>query len=385
MKKDKLLIIAFLGIIFGVFLIYPCKYILVKMDIFDFQPTDNWKYYKPSGNKIYDKIMSLETSITNITNNYFPLYSKINSNFNNINKNVNLLFSDKVFIKTNNDNEYIMYNKEYDFYYLINNLNKEELLKRIDKQTDFYNELSLYNANLYIYLPLRYELTGLASEHDLSSYVQIFKNKLNKNIYVDELSSITKEEYLKYFYKTDHHYNANGALVSYKKILKMMNLTDNNNYEIINVKDNYYGSMAKNTLIDKTSDNLTDIKNNINIPVIKDSKFKPRKILNKNKFYDYYIGYFNGQYDEIVYNFNKQSDRNLLIFSDSLSWQIDYLLANNFNNTYVINMRYGKWVDNDLNIKAYLSEHQITDILFLQEAENTMFDLYNHNIEKRVK
>ena len=37
-----------------------------------------------------------------------------------------------------------------------------------------------------------------------------------------------------------------------------------------------------------------------------------------------------------------------------------------------------------LYLKEYLAEHNITDILFLQEAEQQMFDLYNHNISDTV-
>ena len=79
-----------------------------------------------------------------------------------------------------------------------------------------------------------------------------------------------------------------------------------------------------------------------------------------------------------------QNNRNLLIISDSLSWQVDYILAENFENTYVINLRYGKWKTDKLYLKEYLAEHNITDILFLQEAEQQMFDLYNHNISDTV-
>ena len=134
------------------------------------------------------------------------------------------------------------------------------------------------------------------------------------------------------------------------------------------------------------SDNLLDLDYQNDVEFNQnDDKFKTRKIVKKtNPFYDYYISYYNGQYDEIKYKSDVKNNKNLLIISDSLSWQIDYIIAENFENTYVINLRYGKWKNQKLYLQEYLSEHNITDILFLQEAEQQIFDLYNHNISDRV-
>ncbi len=388
MKKDKTIIVLFLIIVFGVFAFYPVKYVLLKTNKLNLISSDNWKTYEKSGNRIKDLVMSLETAIDNRTVNYFPFYNDVTSAFYNFNIKMDSLFSDKVYVKANYDGENLFYDKENNFYFLLNNLSSEELNSRIKTQISFYNDISdkYPNVNLYVYLPLRYEVTNFSNLHNLNNYVNKFKNGLNKNIHVSMLESINVDEYLTYFYKTDHHYNSVGALKAYNDIVKMMNINNTKELSIVNVQSPYYGSLARTALNKNVSDNLMDFdyQNDVKSNNL-DSKFKPRTIVKKaNPFYDYYISYYNGQYDEVIYSSDVQNNRNLLIISDSLSWQVDYILAENFENTYVINLRYGKWKTDKLYLKEYLAEHNITDILFLQEAEQQMFDLYNHNISDTV-
>lgn len=388
MKKDKPIIVLFLIIVFGVFAFYPVKYILLKTNKLNLISSDNWKTYEKSGNRIKDLVMNLETAIDNRTVNYFPFYNDVTSAFYNFNIKMDSLFSDKVYVKANYDGENLFYDKENNFYFLLNNLSSEELNSRIKTQISFYNDISdkYPNVNLYVYLPLRYEVTNFSNLHNLNNYVNKFKNGLNKNIHVSMLESINVDEYLTYFYKTDHHYNSVGALKAYNDIVKMMNINNTKELSIVNVQSPYYGSLARTALNKNVSDNLMDFdyQNDVKSNNL-DSKFKPRTIVKKaNPFYDYYISYYNGQYDEVIYSSDVQNNRNLLIISDSLSWQVDYILAENFENTHVINLRYGKWKTDKLYLKEYLAEHNITDILFLQEAEQQMFDLYNHNISDTV-
>lgn len=388
MKKDRFIISVFLVIIFGVFVLYPVKYLLIKTDKISFNSSDNWKTYEKSGNLIKDKVMALETAIDNRTTNYFPLYEKITSGFYNFNIKLDSLFSSKVYIKSNSDGENLFYDNQNDFYFLLNNLSSEQLNNRLKNQIFFYNDINTKysDINLYIYLPLRYEVTNLSDIHNLNNYVVTFKNSLNKNIKVSSLDSLDLSQYLTYFYKTDHHYNSVGALKAYNDIVTMMDINNIKTIPFKCIYTPYYGSLAKTALNKNVSDNLLDLDYQNDVEFNQnDDKFKTRKIVKKtNPFYDYYISYYNGQYDEIKYKSDVKNNKNLLIISDSLSWQIDYIIAENFENTYVINLRYGKWKNQKLYLQEYLSEHNITDILFLQEAEQQMFDLYNHNISDRV-
>ena len=173
----------------------------------------------------------------------------------------------------------------------------------------------------------------------------------------------------------------------------MFDITDNNTYKIAEKKERkYYGSMAKTALNDIIYDYISDINYNPTYKVIVNDKmpeeiFKPREIrLDRDyKYYDYYVSYFNGQYGKVVYDFNNASKENLLIVGDSYTWQIDYLLAQHFNKTHVINLRYDEFKDNVFDLSSYVKNNNISKVLFLYDGGSTLFDQYNYNFEGRVK
>ena len=383
--NKKVFVIIFLIMIFSVFIFVPFKEVLIHFGIVDFYKGDNWKIVEKLNNKVYDKIMSLESNIENRYNNYFPFYNRINSVYYNSIINIDGLYLNDIYLKDNSDLEHLFYEKDNNIYYLTNYYSDSELEERLNNQVNFYNDIKnkYPNIDLMIYLPLRYSETKNKNVNNINDKVYDFVDKLNKDI---KYSVFDTNDYLKYFYKTDHHYNSYGGEFVYLDILNKFNLDNNHNISHKIVYKNYYGSMAKSILSTKVVDNLKaiDIPNNLKVN-INDTKFKPLKIDERNNiFHDYYVQYFDGQYDEIIYENNMNYNRNLLIVCDSLAWQIDYLLASNFDKTYVVNMKYGKWIDNNLYLDNYIKDNNITHILFLREAKNIIFDADNFKLDKRV-
>ena len=386
--NKKYFVIITLVIIFSVFIFVPVKEVLIYFGITNFYKGDNWKVVDKTSDPIYDKIMSLEANIENRYSNYFPLYNKINSLFYNTNITIDKLYLSDIYLKDNNDQEHLFYDKENSLYYLVNHYSDEELDERANRQVEFYNDIKRKypNIDLMVYLPLRYSETSYKNINNIKDKITTFTNKLDNRIKLGVFDSKTSQEYLKYFYKTDHHFNSYGAEKVYLDILTNYGISNRININHKIIRDKYYGSMAKSILSTKIVDNLSsiDTKNVLDVN-IKDELFKPLKLEDKKDlFYDYYVRYFNGQYDEIIYTNKILYNRNLLIICDSLAWQIDYLLAENFDNTYVVNMKYGKWQDNNLDLSNYIKDNNITHILFLREAKNIIFDADNFKLDQRV-
>ena len=386
--NKKVFVVLFLIIIFSVFIFVPIKEVLIHLEIVNFYKGDNWKIVEKTNSKIKDKILSLEVNVENRYNNYFPFYNKINNVFYNINYGIDSLYLNDVYLKDNNDNEHLFLDKENNLYYLVNHYSDKELDERLNRQVNFYNDIKQKypDIDLMIYLPLRYSETSYKNVNGVHNKIINFTNKLDSSIKYSIFDSKTKEDYLKYFYRTDHHYNSYGAEKVYLDILEKYGLANNLNINHEIIRDKYYGSMAKSILSTNIVDNLSAISNRTILGTnITDKNFKPLKLEEKNDvFYDYYVRYFNGQYDEIIYTNKSFYNRNLLIICDSLAWQIDYLLANNFDRTYVINMKYGKWKDNNLILENYIKNNNITHILFLREAKNIVFDADNFKLDQRV-
>ena len=386
--KNKFLVFTFLIIIFGVFIYVPIKEVLIRFNIVSFYKTDSWETVDSTNSLVYDKVMSLEAFIKNRYNNYFPFYTSINSAYYNLAINIDSLYLDDIYLKDNTDSEHIFYNTDNDFFYLINRYSSSELDDRLEEQVSFYNDINnkYPDVNLALYIPLRYESTSFKNINNNYDKINTFTNKLNSSIKYRLFDTNTLDEYLTYYYKTDHHYNSYGAYKAYLDILDMYGLENNFDINHKDVRTPYYGSMAKSTLLKKVQDTLTviDIDNTLKVNIT-DKDFKPLYVEDKeNPFFDYYVKYFNGAYDEIIYENDSDYGRNLLIIGDSMSWQIDYLLADNFDKTYVVNTKYGKWKDNDLILKDYIEENNITHILFLREARNLIFDADNFDVDKKV-
>ena len=397
MKRDKIFNAVFCGIIGGVCLYIPVHFMLVHIGVVAKTSNDNQMVFEPIsekniGDKLSNKVNAIKTRLENEITNSFPFYNSLNGLYQNFNYYMNSFFYKEVPLKTNSDNEYIFYNKENDFYYLENQYSKDELDKRLDMQVAMFNKLANLDIDMYLYFPTRYELTKL-KDNNLNSYVDIFKDKLSLKIKVANMDITSLEQYKNYFYKTDHHWNMNGALAGYYDIMDILGKVPVDNLEVVNKRERkFYGSMAKSVLNNKTYDYILDVDKKLDYDVLVNGKqasevFKPRQIrLDRDYlYYDYYVQYFNGQYGEICYDYHKDNEENLLILSDSYAWQIDYLIASSFNKTYVVNLRYDKWKKEDLNLEEYMKKRNIKKVLFLYEGGSMMFDQYNYNLEGRIK
>ena len=397
MKKDKVFNAVFCGIIGGVCLYIPVHFMLVHVGVVTKTSNDNQVAFEPVAeknivDKVSNKVNAVKNRLENEVTNSFPFYNSLNGLYQNFNYYMNSFFYKEIPLKTNSDSEYIFYDKKNDFYYLENQYSKEELDKRLDTQVKMFNKLANLDIDMYLYFPTRYELTKL-KDNNLSSYVDSFKDKLSSKIKVANMDIASLEQYKNYFYKTDHHWNMNGALAGYYDIMDILGKTPVDNLEVVNKTERkFYGSMAKSVLNDKTYDYILDVDRTLDYDVLVNGKsasevFKPRQIrLDRDYlYYDYYVQYFNGQYGEICYDYHKDKEENLLILSDSYAWQIDYLIAASFNKTYVVNLRYDKWKKEDLNLEEYMKERNIKKVLFLYEGGSMMFDQYNYNLEGRIK
>lgn len=396
MKQDKKLGVIFVIILFVGFLGVVFNFSLLVLKVKE-EVRDNYGVYQNKEEvnmlvKLENKLGNIVMAVENKVTNSFPFYASINTFCQKLNYDINKLFYKDVPLKKNSDDEYVFYNQRDNFYYIKNKYSDKELSKRLDKQVTFFNELSQKGVDVYIYVPTRYELTVLP-KNNLNSYVQEFTSKLDKDIRVRVMDVQNVQDYQRYFYKTDHHWNIYGALNGYEDIMDMLGKEPLNDLKVtVHKERKYYGSMAKTALNDHTFDYILDVtkENTCDVSVNGGKaleEFKPRYIRldRAQKFYDYYVQYFNGQYGNVVYKCANDSQDKLLIMSDSYAWQIDYLVADSFSETHVINLRYDEYKDKKFDIVGYMKKNEISKVLFLYEGGSTIFDQYDYDFYGRLK
>lgn len=396
MKKhnDKFICILFLSIIFLVLAYYPVKYVLITKGIVSLDYNNFKEAEIKEGNslitKVDNQIIKIKTSLENRVTNYFPLYSNINYTYAKINYKLNqLMYQDFVFLGMNADNEYAFRNDE--MFILESNVNNMMLDVMFEKQLEFYEELSS-KADVYLYLPNRYEFTILDDNNitvrDKDKYITKIKSLESNSFKVKELKISSIEDYKKYFYKTDHHWNAYGAYQGYLDIMNMMNI-NSKELKIIETDIVYMGSIAKSSAQTDIKDNFMYIDYNENYDVTINGtdnlKYKP-KVINQtnNIYYDYYVSYYNGMFGEVIMDYNNPDKENLLIISDSYAWQIDEIIASHFNKTYIVNVRYDNFINGSLDYEKFVKENNITKVLVLQESATSIFDMYNYGTKRKI-
>ena len=382
MKKHNFISFIFIGTIFLFLIMYPVMFVLIQKGIIKPEFSNFYTVLTSKGNildRVETKVTNLKNNINNKLTNYLFLYSEINQAYPNF-KNT-FSFSNKEFkpMGTNSDGEFIFLNQD-GFYVLGTNQNDEYIKANMTKNINFYNDLSNV-VDTYIYLPSRYEFQEFNNSYNLHNMNEVKKEFLKRldNIKVGELQIKDKDEYQKLFYHTDHHWNSYGAYQGYLDICDLMNLNCKP-YDVVETSVTYHGSIGKMVADNKLSDKFTYIADDLTYKVTVEgtsapANFKPRKLnLNKGTYYDQYVGFYDGLFSEVVYDYESDAE-NLLILGDSYAWQIDYIIASNFNKTYVLNPKYVPTLD----LKAYLKEHHITKVLVLMETQTTIFDNYGYD------
>ena len=201
--------------------------------------------------------------------------------------------------------------------------------------------------------------------------VSFLRSNLNLNEdKIGQLSIKSFNQYKKYFYKTDHHWNHVGSYRGYKDIAELMGIDKpilfNKEYCFDNADS--YGSKSKK---------LAGIKILNERMCVYDFSLPNFKYYNGNEELDEYgssieelkqgdelsyAGIYGGDYPElIIRNTEIDSQKKLLIYSNSYSNAVNKLLAASYAETYIIDGRYY----NEESMIEYINNHQIDDVLIL--------------------
>lgn len=291
---------------------------------------------------------------------------------------VPLGISEDVVLYKLNKSDYVVY-KPYDF-----KEGENALLKHIANINDIKNKLDTEIYVFYVNKDVDYNNYNLVNEY--------MKNNLNKNIKYSDLNVLYKDgdyynNYKKYYYKTDHHWNYKGSYEGYKLIASMMNDKIINFDEEVCFDDiKFVGSKGKKTGDFLNYDNFCTYKFSLKEhDVYINGELK--NYGNKEQYYNlkypkstgvnYYASFYGSDYGEVVFDYKNSKKDNLLIFSNSFSNAINDLIASSYNKTHVIDLRaYKMDLGKDFDIKDYVKENKIDKILFLGDKNFFSLDTF---------
>lgn len=224
-----------------------------------------------------------------------------------------------------------------------------------------------------------------ADFNDLKKYqpFEYIKQKMPTTGY-DILDYNSFDEYKKYFYQTDHHWNYNGSYVSYCKIMKLL---EGNNVQVLEpVRTHEYntiynGSLARDNLLRCATEKFTVYE--FDLPVYKtfindvEGEYGYRSYYVSDddfphKTYSNHYGmYYGDDHAKVVYDFNQPEKENLLILGTSYTNAINELVASHYNKTHILDFRhYRKQYGERINAQKYMDENNISKMLIIGDISS---------------
>lgn len=349
-------------------------------------------------------VAKYKTKIENLLTQQFPGYVPSLELNNQMNYEVNqvlyqgVLGEDYAFLPASHSDAYNTYiSKDGSYLMRTETFDKSEESRR--QVNDMINDLARRHPELSVNV---YQVPDIGCTNvlgqipgfmDQLDYSEDLRLGFDENLVsTGRLEYDSLEEFHQYFLKSDHHWNFTGAYQGYQDIIAMLEENfpeigaprEMKGYRYAAEDIHYQGSLARMAMNTTIYDVLYD--GDIEVPPyqvqINGGEWLSTIYPNKERYfngevdpppyYSQYADFFHWDSREIHYVFDNGTGRNLLIFADSISDNMDELVASHFDHTYVIDLR---MVEEGFTFEEYIKEKNITDVLFLN-LSSTMLNAY---------
>ncbi|MDE6025720.1 MAG: hypothetical protein K2G45_09735 [Lachnospiraceae bacterium] len=180
-----------------------------------------------------------------------------------------------------------------------------------------------------------------------------------------------KDDYI--YYNTDHHWTANGAYIGYSVLCEALgiNATPKNEYDISCASDEFYGTLYSNApTFTQKSDSIILYNNPKGSYVVE--YMDTGEGLSEDSLYNYdnlnikdkYKVYLDGNHAYIKINSNSENKEKLLVVKDSYAHCLLPLLADNFSEIHVVDLRYYHQ-----NVSDLARENDISKVVFINNID----------------
>uniref|UniRef100_UPI0040285210 DHHW family protein n=1 Tax=Agathobacter sp. TaxID=2021311 RepID=UPI0040285210 len=240
-------------------------------------------------------------------------------------------------------------------------------------------------------LVMQEKLPKNARLFDQAKYIDQVQKAMKDYNFVDVRDTLMdhNEEYI--YYKTDHHWTSAGACLAYEVWSERTGGEAETEDGLVKnvVSDKFRGSLYSKILdADSAYDEIwtyglqkdeafgsKDCTVTIDEKQQLDSIYDDEKLQEKDK-YAYFLG---GNYGQVhIQNqkaASKAKGKNILIIKDSFANSFVPFVTQDYENIYMVDLRYYNG-----DMKAYLQEHEITDVLVLYNISNFISDRNIHKL-----
>jgi len=277
-------------------------------------------------------------------------------------------------------NRYVKVNKDFSIYNCDSRMVYSPAIYDELQDKKFEKDINKLTKTVQKYAPIYYYILNDSNNFNFSSNEQIYDfSKYLDGVPHTQLHFNTYNDYKKYFYKTDHHWNYYGSYEGYKAIINM--LFDGKEEplkpeKLVDFNVEFRGSMSRDTQIYNFKDDFKGYKFNFD----DHNEYLDKKIDiygGQENYFDgkiendlltgHYGKFYGDDRGEIIFDYYDNKDReNLLIMATSYSNPINNLIASHFHKTYVVDLRHYENANGEkFNYKEYIRENNIDKVLII--------------------
>ncbi len=270
---------------------------------------------------------------------------------------------------------------------------KESKKLDIDYRIQNYIEISKNNPGINLYVfnieTLRYSkfnpVENIYINADNGRSLTYFLENKPDTLQFGNLAISSFQDHEMNFFRTDHHWNIQGALKAYRMIYEMLASNYRDISPILETDKirtlegvSFLGSYARESMypvppeqFEYLDTELPPYKTYINGKL--ETYGAKEEYLSENfpkdKYFSHYEGFYGSWKKLIVYEFDNNTERNLLLISSSHARMNQMLIASHYKKTYVIDLR--NQDARSYSIKKMVSDYQIDDVLFMGQPDVT--------------
>lgn len=257
----------------------------------------------------------------------------------------------------------------------------ERNLQAVQKYFSYCNEQGIDAEQLeFLMVPT----SGLVMEDKLPANARLFDQSacidqaakaLTDYNFIDVRDALQEGKDTQLYYRTDHHWTSDGAFVAFRQWSQATGregavLSD---YGRKTVTTEFRGSLYSKILdYDSAYDEIWIYeKENPCEYVVTEDQVETEGFYDETKLTekDKYAFFFGGNYGEVHIENKSQREGNLLVIKDSFANTFVPMISENYANVYMVDLRYYKG-----DMKAYLADHGITEVLVLYNISNFISD-----------
>lgn len=225
-------------------------------------------------------------------------------------------------------------------------------------------------------LVLQEKLPANARMFDQESCIDQVQQAMEEYNFIDVREAFRSASDRQLYYRTDHHWTSDGALIAYKEWCSRTGHSfEGEDMFVKTVVTNRFRGSLHSKILDRDSayDSIwiyTRKNGESEFLITEDQAgadgFYNEEMLEKK---DKYMYFFGGNYGEVQIDNLTGGNGNLLVIKDSFANAFVPLIAEKYEHVYMVDLRYYKG-----DMQSYLQEHGITDVLVLYNISNFISD-----------